>query len=197
MTNLSPRKQFLNLIAPRWRIPRCPVGNMHNSGLCMGSSIPDDIGRRYFYVCRYTLRFVFLIAIFNSATRGNWTLLNVRAASKLVHLSCQRRPANIYGVHFKYSPRLWLRVQTFRQPLRMDWQILRLWSVLIVKPKIEVALKQWSMTAVSHLRDIIRVYSNCMGISSSSCNIYLLDGTICAPAWDWTHNIPLGSRYIH
>ncbi|KAF8810571.1 hypothetical protein BYT27DRAFT_7091515 [Phlegmacium glaucopus] len=49
MTNNSPRKRFLDLIAPRWRTPRCPGGNMHNAGLCMGSSVSDDIGRRYFY----------------------------------------------------------------------------------------------------------------------------------------------------
>jgi len=39
----------------------------------------------------------------------------------------------------------------------MDWQILRLWSMLIVKPKIELTLKQWSATVVSHPREIIRV----------------------------------------
>ena len=47
----SPRKQFLDLIAPRWRIPRCNFGNVHNAGLCMGSTVPENLGRRYFYVC--------------------------------------------------------------------------------------------------------------------------------------------------
>ncbi|KDR65057.1 hypothetical protein GALMADRAFT_217692, partial [Galerina marginata CBS 339.88] len=45
----SPRKEFLDLLAPRWRIPRCPLGNMHNPGLCMGASVPENLGRRYFY----------------------------------------------------------------------------------------------------------------------------------------------------
>ncbi|KDR77903.1 hypothetical protein GALMADRAFT_209411 [Galerina marginata CBS 339.88] len=45
----SPRKEFLDLIAPRWRIPRCTSGNLHNPGLCMGSTAPENIGRRYFY----------------------------------------------------------------------------------------------------------------------------------------------------
>ena len=47
----SPRQKFLDLIAPRWRIPRCTFGNIHNAGLCMGTTVPEHLGRRYFYVC--------------------------------------------------------------------------------------------------------------------------------------------------
>jgi len=50
MTNASPRKRFLDLIAPRWRTPRCLKGNVHHVGLCMGSQVAGDLGRRYFYV---------------------------------------------------------------------------------------------------------------------------------------------------
>ncbi|KDR65059.1 hypothetical protein GALMADRAFT_217690, partial [Galerina marginata CBS 339.88] len=48
-SNNSPRKAFLELLAPRWRVPPCPFGNKHHAGLCMGTAVPDNIGRRSFY----------------------------------------------------------------------------------------------------------------------------------------------------
>ena len=102
-------------------------------------------------------RFISLTGKFVSATRGTRSPLNVPAASMLGHLSFQRQPVIIYAVRSKYSPRLLLRVRTSRAPLHGDWPILKLRSVLIVKQRNEFSLKQRNVTAVSHLRTVIRL----------------------------------------
>ena len=48
--SLSSHSRFLDLIAPKWRIPRCPNGNPHRAGICMGVSQLENFGRRNFYV---------------------------------------------------------------------------------------------------------------------------------------------------
>ncbi|KDR77762.1 hypothetical protein GALMADRAFT_138821 [Galerina marginata CBS 339.88] len=45
----SDRSKFLDLIAPKWRVPRCPNRNQHHATICMGVAKPEDLGRRSFF----------------------------------------------------------------------------------------------------------------------------------------------------
>ncbi|KIM35705.1 hypothetical protein M413DRAFT_32270 [Hebeloma cylindrosporum] len=47
--SLGSRSRFMDLVVPKWRIPRCSNGNPHRPGICMGTKRPEDFGRRYFF----------------------------------------------------------------------------------------------------------------------------------------------------
>ena len=111
----SPRQQFLDLIAPRWRIPCCTVGNIHNAGLCMGSTVPENLGRRYFYVCDWPFQpdlcKLNLISV----------MLVVRAVKCVLRVRTQsspffpRPPRLVCTMRFKFSVMPWRRDPVFRQ----------------------------------------------------------------------------------